>query len=211
MRMMYILSMFTRESGVMEFRLSKPSDIDRVLELLDDGRKSLASSGIEQWQGRYPDRAVVETDIALQESYVVENEAGDLIASTVIGFNGEENYSVIENGSWLTQALPTYTPYVVIHRMVVDRRFKGCGAAQFMLQETERHALEAQRQSVRVDTHPHNAAMIRLLERNGYSRCGFISIAHSEGFDPLRIAFEKVLMDTHSSLDFSLHSSLCVD
>ena len=47
--------------------------------------------------------------------------------------------------------------------------------------------------SVRVDTHPGNVPMQRLLERCGYVRCGIILIGHAEGATPERVAFEKLV------------------
>ena len=47
--------------------------------------------------------------------------------------------------------------------------------------------------SVRVDTHPGNVPMQRLLGRCGYVRCGIILIGHAEGATPERVAFEKLV------------------
>lgn len=179
----------------MKFKRSMLCDTDRIMEILTDGRKALALQGVEQWQGLYPDRTIIESDIASQESYVVENDQGDLIATTVVGLRGEKDYSYIEGGTWLTQGSDSDVPYAVIHRMAVDSSSRGSGAADLMLAEAESLAALRGKMSVRVDTHPNNIPMTRLLEKNGYTRCGIIYIAHAEEFDPSRIAFEKLIAD----------------
>ena len=71
------------------------------MSILADGRASLAALGIDQWQGGYPHRAVIEDDTARGDSYVVEAD-DRIVATAMIGFSGERDYDRIEEGSWLT-------------------------------------------------------------------------------------------------------------
>lgn len=180
----------------MKFRRSTLCDMDRILEILADGKKTLSLQGVDQWQGQYPQRSIIESDIISHESYVVEESKGILIATTMIGLSGEDDYSYIEGGAWLTQASATEVPYAVIHRMAVDSRFRGCGASDLVVSEAERHAASVGKSSIRIDTHPENMPMIRLLEKHGYTRCGTIYIDHAEKSDPTRVAFEKIVTES---------------
>ena len=69
------------------------------MSILADGRASLAALGIDQWQGGYPHRAVIEDDTARGDSYVVEAD-DRIVATAMIGFSGERDYDRIEEGSW---------------------------------------------------------------------------------------------------------------
>ena len=56
----------------MDFRKTKVDEIDRVMEILLDGKAALASLGIDQWQGEgYPARDIVAGDVEDGVSYVV--------------------------------------------------------------------------------------------------------------------------------------------
>lgn len=176
-----------------QFRLSSAGDIDRIMDILADGRRSLASLGIDQWQGGYPYRDAIESDVARGDSYVVQDDAGAVVATAMVGFAGEPDYDRIEAGSWLTAGTSANPCYGVVHRLAVLASEQGRGAAAFMLANAERLAYARDRCSVRVDTHPGNAPMRRLLEKCGYDACGTIYIAHAEEATPDRVAYEKMV------------------
>ena len=60
------------------------------------------------------------------------------------------------------------------------------------MQAAEQLARESGAHAVRVDTHRHNGAQKKLLERHGYRFCGNI-LCDEPGHDPRRQAFEKLL------------------
>ena len=65
----------------MDFRKAGEQDIDLIMGILADGRAALQALGIDQWQGGYPHRAVVEADVTRGESYVAKD--GDLALSLI--------------------------------------------------------------------------------------------------------------------------------
>lgn len=162
------------------------------MSILVDGRASLAALGIDQWQGGYPHRAVIESDVARGESYVVE-EDGRVLATSMIGFAGERDYDRIEHGSWLTSCTSDDPSYGVVHRVAVRSSETGRGMASYLLSCAERLARVNGRASVRIDTHPGNAPMRGLVTKAGYEECGTIYIAHAEGGTPERIAYERLV------------------
>ena len=141
----------------MDFRKTKVDEIDRVMEILLDGKAALASLGIDQWQGEeYPAREIVVGDVDGGVSYVVEDARGHLAATCMVSFAGEPDYDEIE-GSWLTAGLSTDPGYAVVHRVAVAADSTGKGAARFMLTSAEKIARERGARSVRVDTIQHRA------------------------------------------------------
>lgn len=178
---------------LVKFRKTKESDLDRVMNILADGRASLAALGIDQWQGGYPHRGVIEADVARGESFVAVDDNAVVFATTMIGLAGEPIYDTIEGGLWLTSSMSHSPRYGVIHRVAVSASQKGQGAGTFLLASAERITSAQGYESVRVDTHPGNLPMQRLLEKQGYTRCGIVHIVHAEKGTPERIAYEKVL------------------
>ena len=177
----------------MQFRLTCASDIDRIMDILADGRRALAALGIDQWQGGYPHREAIEADVARGDSYVAVDEDGVVVATAMVGFSGEQDYDLIEQGSWLTDSRSDDPCYGVMHRVAVSAACKGRGAASLLLESAERLARERGCASVRIDTPPGNLPMRRLLEKRGYAACGTIYITHAEGATPDRIAYEKLV------------------
>lgn len=177
----------------MNIRKSTLDDLDSIMEVLADGRTHLATLGVEQWQGYYPQEDVIISDIERNESFVVVDEEGKLLATAMLGLHGEDDYHSIHHGMWLTSGATEPIPYAVLHRVAVCKQARGSGVSVFLITELEKKASEAGRQSVRVDTHPRNLPMRKLLDKNGYSECGIVLISHAEEFDPRRVAYEKVL------------------
>ena len=100
------------------------------MSILADGRASLAALGIDQWQGGYPHRAVIEDDTARGDSYVVEAD-DRIVATAMIGFSGERDYDRIEEARGSLPARPsvratawcTEWPWLPTGRIAAPRRF----------------------------------------------------------------------------------------
>lgn len=177
----------------MKLRKTEVHEIDRVMEILLDGKAALASLGIDQWQGEgYPARDIVEQDVREGVSYVIEEDNGHLAATCMLSFAGEEDYDEIE-GEWLTEGDSSNPAYAVVHRVAVAADSVGKGASRLMLGNAQSIAHEGGAQSLRVDTHPGNVPMLSLLRSSGFTECGIIRIKHAGGLTPERVAFEKLL------------------
>lgn len=177
----------------MQFRKTEWSDIDRIMQILAEGRASLAALGIDQWQGGYPHRDAIELDVRNGDSYVLVDANGLVFATAMIGFTGESDYDRIVNGSWLTDCSSSDPHYGVVHRVAVASDFQGRGIASYLIEQAEDMVATCDFASVRIDTHPGNKPMRRLLEKRGYTECGTIYISHAEGSTPDRIAYEKLV------------------
>ncbi|MCI7321086.1 MAG: GNAT family N-acetyltransferase [Clostridiales bacterium] len=103
-------------------------------------------------------------------------------------FTPEPAYDALTDGRWRSDR----SHAAVLHRNAVSADFRGTGMADLLMQEVERLAREGGAHAVRVDTHRHNGAQKKLLERHGYRFCGNI-LCDEPGHDPRRQAFEKLL------------------
>ncbi|MEG0376383.1 MAG: GNAT family N-acetyltransferase [Raoultibacter sp.] len=177
----------------MELRKAEVSDLDYIMEILAQGRVSLAALGIDQWQGGYPHREVIEADIARGESFVAADESGLPVATAMIACRDEIDYRHITDGTWLTESFEDSPCYVVVHRVAVSPQSKNGGIAVSFLDHAAAIANNLGCASIRIDTHPGNVPMQKLLEKCGFTRCGIIYISHAEGATPERFAYEKLI------------------
>ncbi len=99
-----------------KIRKSKTADIDKIMPLFDMARVTMAKLNIDQWQDGYPYRENIEEDVKNGESYVVENENGEIIATFMLMARNESTYNVIYDGKWLTSE---DMPYATIHRITI--------------------------------------------------------------------------------------------
>ncbi len=180
------------ERDTVDIRKAREGDLDRIMEIIADGRVALANLGVDQWQGEYPYRSVIEEDIAHDNSYVVE-EGDTVMATFMLGFEGDSIYDAIEHGSWLTDSSSDEPCYGVIHRVAVAREHRGKGAASMIMHKAEDLVRQAGKKSIRIDTHPGNVPMRRLFEKAGYKECGIVYVSYADAVAPERVAYEKVL------------------
>lgn len=177
----------------LSIRPATEADIAAAEQCLTDGKAALASLGIPQWQGEYPNRIDIAEDIAHGAAYVAETDDGALVGTLALSFDGDETYDVID-GAWLTTSSAAAPTYAVIHRCAVSAAAAHRGVMSFMFEACERIARERGAASIRIDTHERNTPLQGLAAKRGYTRCGTITLPYEGETDPLRIAFEKVLV-----------------
>lgn len=163
------------------FRKASDADINRIMEIIEEAKQQMASEGKHQWDEAYPTRANIETDVKNGTAHVILM-TGRIVAYGAVVFTGEPVYTNIK-GSWLTEQ-----PYVVLHRLAVAEETKGHGIGLLFIREVEKLALEAGIYSFRVDTNYDNSRMLRLLEKTGFTFCGYITYPQGS-----RMAYEKLL------------------
>lgn len=160
----------------MEIRKTTVEDIERVMELYAMARVFMREHGNpRQWGDHYPSRNLVAHDIKEEKSYVCVDEG---IITAVFFFASEEDpdYREIYEGAWRNDA-----PYSVVHRIVAPTGRRG--TASFCLQ----WCYEQCGGNIRIDTHRDNIPMQKMLEKNGFERCGIIYIGGKEE----RIAYNR--------------------
>lgn len=168
----------------MVFRKATPRDLEHIMHIITEAQQLLAANKIDQWQNGYPNKQVILDDIKQAESFVFVKD-NEIIATTALSFRPEPTYNQIVQGSWLTE-----TPYAVIHRIAIKAPYRGQLYAQQLFQQCETLVAQQGVQSIKIDTHPDNIAMQKLLHKCHFQYCGIIYLANNEQ----RLAFEKVLL-----------------
>ncbi len=171
------------ENEKYRFRRACADDLGRIEEIVHAAQRRLRESGIDQWQNGYPNREVIERDMALGYGRVV-CLAGRVVAYGALTYDGESAYNDLQGEGWLTSD----GEYLTIHRLCVADEVLGLGVGRLFFAFSEGEA-RARVASVRVDTHPHNRIMQHLLTRLNYRYCGTVK------YESLRWAYEKLLHD----------------
>ena len=115
-----------------------------------------------QWGDGYPERELIEQDIAQQVSYVLEHNG--MICGTFVFIIGEDpTYAYIEDGEWQDDTLP----YGTIHRIASNGEQRG-------IFRTVLHWCSAKCSNIRIDTHQDNMRMIHLIKKANFTHCGII-------------------------------------
>lgn len=166
----------------MKIRQSHQDDIHQIMTLIHQAQDYFKNAGIDQWQNGYPLVEHILEDIQKKHSYVLETH--QIIGTMYFAIEDDPNYKEID-GEWKTQQ----QPYAVIHRIVVDKNYKGQNYARYLLKYAIDQCLKNHIQSIRIDTHEDNLSMQQFLIKNGFIKCGKITL---ESGAP-RIGFEKII------------------
>lgn len=169
----------------MRLQLSTTSDIQSILKIINDAKVYLKSQKIDQWQNGYPNQTQIERDIANNESYVLINDANQVIATSMFSIRPEPTYKIID-GEW---KIKESEKYGVIHRLAIDKNYRKKGIASHLLNEFHLLLDKQQIRSLKIDTHEDNHEMQCLVKKLGYVYCGIIFTE----YNAKRFAFEKVI------------------
>lgn len=143
-------------------------DLDRIIEILADGRNQLAEKGVDQWQGDYPNRDHVKEDIEKGFAFLVVSDDEQTVGALSVVAPPEHDYDTMD-GHWLIDT----DKYRVIHRVAIHSKHAGHGYASRMFEEVIEYMKKADDiKSLRIDTHEDNKAMQHLIEKNGFKRVG---------------------------------------
>lgn len=170
----------------MEIKRTNREDIDTLMPIFEEARKTIASLGIDQWQNGYPSREVIEEDVKLMQSYFVESD-GETVGTFALIEDGEPTYDRIFGGAWLSG--DKKDTYFAIHRVAVSVKCRGKGTSTQIIDYCAEKARKSGKISLRIDTHEGNTVMRKMLEKHGFICCGKIFLHDGEP----RVAYEKML------------------
>lgn len=165
-----------------KFRKAEINDRNIIWEIIQQSIERRRADGSTQWQNGYPNADTVESDIAKGFGFVLTIDEVVAVYVALI-FNDEPAYSTIE-GAWLSDG-----EFVVVHRVAVSEEFAGQGLVKKLFDYIEDYTKSEGVQSVKVDTNYDNIAMLKILEKQGYSYCGEVVLAGG-----VRKAFEKIII-----------------
>ena len=164
-------------------RRAQNSDVDKIVQILQDAITFLKKNGSTQWQSGYPNRATVEDDIKNGGAWVltVDNEVAGY-AAVVIG--REPTYADIE-GKWENNV----DTYATIHRIAVFSKFRGMHLSQFFLSNIISLTYAQGIHNFRIDTSRKNKIVQHIAVSHNFIERGIIQVTE-DPVDSSRIAYE---------------------
>ena len=123
----------------------------------------ISSGNPTQWGRTYPAKELIEQNI---ETGVCHMICDDNVPHGVFAlFSGDEpTYSYIENGKWLND-----DEYVTVHRIASDGAVKGIFKSAI-------DYCKGICDNIRIDPHKSNIIMQKLIEKNGFEKCGIVYV-----------------------------------
>ncbi|MEA1855511.1 GNAT family N-acetyltransferase [Cytobacillus sp. FSL W7-1323] len=145
-------------------------ELDEIMSIIDRARETIVKRGIPQWQdGDGPNREIITQDISNKEAYVLMADERKVGIGTILTAP-EEPYEQLVNWE------KAETPYASIHRVAIDPEIQGKGYSTILLQ----HLITAARlngfRDIRIDTHPENEVMQKVIQKAGFSYIGDVEL-----------------------------------
>lgn len=151
--------------------------IDRLTMLII---KDMKTSNIPQWNYPYPRYKVFMNDF-LVGGLIVDKEEHLIKASMTLLEENDPAYQTID--SWRGHHS------LVIHRFMVDPRFRKEGIATKLLNYALDVAKDGGYDSIKIDTHIKNYKMRAFLKKHGFKELDYLPTID-------RLAYEKVMEET---------------
>src|ERR1700727_1058676 len=167
----------------MQIRLATKDDLPSLIALVRRVVPLMRATGNMQWDNTYPNEAVLQRDIDLNQLWVAV-VANNIAGVAAVTMDQDPDYTQV---GWNIEE-----PAIVVHRLAVDPAFRGQGAAGALMQKAEEVAVERGITVLRVDTNTQNEATQRLFPKLGYSLAGEISLVYRPGLRFL--CYEKRLL-----------------
>lgn len=139
--------------------------VKAVVPLMND-------AGNWQWDDTYPNPAVFEKDISLNQLWLADL-AGDIAGIAAITTDQDAEYAQV--GWDLNETA------IVTHRLAVSPDHQGKGIAVALMEQAEKVAVNRHITVLRVDTNSRNEATQKLFPKLGYTYAGEIDLAFRPG------------------------------
>jgi ribosomal protein S18 acetylase RimI-like enzyme len=156
----------------MTVRPATSNDIPALLQLIRRVVPLMQATGNFQWDDHYPNAAVFEKDIALNQLWIAEVDRKP-VGVAAITTDQEPEYAQV--GWDLSETA------IVVHRLAVDPAVRGRGIAALLLAQADEVARQRGIDVLRIDTNTQNEATQRLFPKVGYAFAGEIGLGFRPG------------------------------
>lgn len=170
-------------------RRATKADLPAILTIINEAKAYLKEQGINQWQAGYPTNQDIEKDIEQQISYVLMVD-GQIAGTAALWPDNDVNYDDIKEGSW--RGNPD-DKYMSIHRIAISSKFRGQHLSEKMMQGLFTISTILGYDEIRIDTHPLNKGMQKVITNNGFEYRGIIDFIDENEVDNKRFAYQLYL------------------
>ena len=149
----------------MNYSKANKNQMEEVYSVFSAAIENMEKQGIHQWDEIYPDKAILEEDIAKNQMYIgkIDNE---IAVCFVLNEECDEEY---KNGKW---QYPD-AKFNVIHRLCVNPKFQNKGIATQTMIYIEKTSKAQGYEVIRLDCFTKNPYSQKLYEKAGYSVVGY--------------------------------------
>ena len=164
-------------------RKAEIKDIKKILNIIENAKKSLKNEGIDQWQIESMNESFLLGQIESGKAYVYEE--GEILA---YGFLSDKKEAAYEPWKYKFEGEKPLT----IHTFAVNSNMTKKGIALKFFIDIIKYAEKNHFDSLRIDTHEDNFKMRGLINKLGFKKIGEIYI-DEEGRKKPRICYERLL------------------
>lgn len=157
-------------------RLATTNDITAIMKIIKQAQGLLANDQIPQWQNNYPNRSIIEEDIAKKYSYVLIVDRAVAGVATLLQ-EEDPNYYKIYHGSW---EKPNDTHYTSIHRIAIAQDYHGQHLADLFFSHLLTLSHQLGYRQIRIDTHARNKRMQHIIAKVGFHYSGIVYMQGDE-------------------------------
>ena len=164
-------------------RKAEIKDIKKILNIIENAKKSLKNEGIDQWQIESMNESFLLGQIESRKAYVYEE--GEILA---YGFLSDKKEAAYEPWKDKFEGEKPLT----VHTFAVNSNMTKKGIALKFFIDIIKYAEKNHFDSLRIDTHEDNFKMRGLINKLGFKKIGEIYI-DEEGRKKPRICYERLL------------------
>jgi GNAT superfamily N-acetyltransferase len=157
-------------------RPAESNDLGKIAELAKIVREDMIKHGLNQWVGNYPAYDNFYQDFSANGLFVYLLD-DTIIGSVTIFVENEVAYKEV---IWETKKA------LVVHRILVDPKLQGHGYGKDLLNYAINLGIELGFEAIKIDTHPDNIKMQKMLKSLGFQYRGYLASIN-------RLAYELVL------------------
>ena len=164
-------------------RSAKQSDLEVIMQIIQEAKKFLKDSESTQWQGTYPDKTTIQDDIKNNYGLVL------IVDGQVAGYSAvitgiEPTYIDIE-GAWKNNK----DVYATIHRMAISSAFRGMHLADKFISDIISLKYAEGTRNFRIDTSRKNKIVQHIATSHSFEERGIIYV-DEDPEDKSRLAYE---------------------
>ncbi len=149
---------------MLNVRNADMADFEQIMKIYEYAQDYMIKSGNPtQWSHSYPNAELIKSDICQKACKVIYDKDGIHGVFALLD-DAEPTYKRIDNGNWLNDE-----PYLTIHRLAGDGQVHG-------LFRCALNYCKNISSNIRADTYADNQIMQKLLENNGFTKCGIIYV-----------------------------------
>lgn len=164
-------------------------DLPAITQIITDAKAHLKEQGINQWQKSYPAESDLAKDIKFGINYVLVID-GKIAATAALHQGLDVDYLNIHDGEWVKGV---HNRYSAIHRIAMSSEFRGQRLSEKMMSGLITISITLGYRDIRIDTHPENLKMQKVITSNGFTKRGIIYMNGEQNENTKRFAYQLII------------------